>query len=113
MNIFSKAAKPIICLTIIGCIMLGLSGCSKFARRKPFTASEMEKYMEKTYDEEFTVLSRKEVYDTYTNALKYVDYEILYNETDIIFEARDMYDGAFAVFGVYDEFEKTVGSHND
>lgn len=113
MNIFSKVMRAVIFFAVIICILFSFSACTEFARRKPFTAVEMEKYMEKTYDEDFTVLSRKEIYDSYTNALKYVEYEIQCDETGVVFEAKDMYDGAFAGFDVYDDFEKISDSYND
>lgn len=90
--------------------MFSLSNCSKFARRSPYTEAEMENYLEETYDEEFSVISREEIYDSYTGALQYIDYEICHNDTGTLFNARDKYDGAFAGYGVYDDFEEVIGT---
>ncbi|MCH5296729.1 MAG: hypothetical protein J1E85_03565 [Ruminococcus sp.] len=73
----------------------------------------MESYLEKTYGEEFSVISREEIYDSYTGTLKYIDYEVCHDDTGKLFNARDMYDGAFAGYGVYDDFEKIIGTDDN
>lgn len=57
-------------------------------RRDAYSKEEFEAYLEDTYEEEFTILSRTEVYDSYTHGMTQVEYEVQYDkDTGLVFTA--------------------------
>lgn len=94
------------CLLMTGMVFM-MTGCQRDGlRRQAYTEEELEAYLEDKYEEEFTVLSRTEVYDSYTQALQQVEYEIQCDsDSDIIFTALDKHDGGMAGWSVSDDFQ--------
>lgn len=96
----------IICLLMAGMVFM-MTGCqSDGLRKQAYTEEELEVYLEDKYEEEFTVLSRTEVYDSYTQALQQVEYEIQCDsDSSIVFSALDKQDGGMAGWSVSDDFQ--------
>ncbi|MCM1494197.1 MAG: hypothetical protein NC089_00175 [Bacteroides sp.] len=99
-------------LAVMGCLfcVLILNGCQLnmdgMRRRNAYTKEELEAYLEDTYGEDFTILSRKEVYSL--NTLQKIVYEVQWDsDEDIVFQVNDLNDGA-AGWSVNDNWEQTM-----
>lgn len=104
-----KAYSFIICLLMTGIVLMATGCQNNGLRRQAYTEEELEAYLEDKYEEEFTILSRTEVYDSYTQALQQVEYEIQCDsDPDIVFSALDKHDGGMAGWNVSDEFQNVI-----
>ena len=89
--------------------VLILNGCQmnkdSMLRRNPYTKEEFEAYLEEKYSEEFTILSRKEIYSL--DVLCKIEDEVQWDgDTGVVFQANDLHDGGMAGWNVYDEWEQ-------
>ena len=74
-------------------------------RKAPYTADEMETYLEEKYEKDFVVLSRTEHYDSYFETLQMVEYEIqCKQDVEDTFIAIDRHDGGMAGWNVTDKY---------
>lgn len=91
------------CLLILNACQLNTDG---MRRRNAYTKEELEAYLEDTYGEDFTILSREEVYSL--NTLQKIEYEVQWDsDEDLVFQAYDLNDG-FAGWSVNDNWEQTM-----
>ncbi len=66
----------------------------------------MEAYLEEKYQKDFIVLSRMEHYDSYTENLQKVEYEIqCEQDSEDTFTAIDQHDGGMAGWNVTDNYK--------
>lgn len=93
----------LLCVLILNACQLNMDG---MRRRNAYTKEELEAYLEDTYGEDFTILSREEVYSL--NTLQKIVYEVQWDsDEDLVFQAYDLNDG-FAGWSVNDNWEQTM-----
>lgn len=109
-KIMKNIRKSLMIIGFLFCVLI-FNGCQMnrdgMLRRNPYTKEEFEAYLEEKYGEEFTILSRTEIYSL--NALQKVEYEVQWDgDTDVVFQANDLHSGGAAGWGVNDEWEQVL-----
>lgn len=102
--------KSLMIIGFLFCVFI-FNGCQmnkdSMLRRKPYTKEEFEAYLEEKYNEEFTILSRTEIYSM--NAVQKIEYEVQWDgDTDVVFQANDRHNGGAAGWSVNDEWEQVL-----